>query len=59
MESYALYMDEEIQDLVLIPYSQKPALFSIEDLSTEPGNWVNMAVRAYYHKTSVVMGGKE
>ncbi len=59
MERYALYMDEEIQDVVLKPYSQKPALFAFEDLSTEPGNWVNMAVRAYYHKTSVVMGGKE
>lgn len=58
MERYALYTDEEVKDVVLKPYSQKPALFDFEDLSEEPGHWLNMAVRAYYHKNSVVMGGK-
>lgn len=55
MERYALYVDESVQDVVVRPFSERPALFDFMDLTEEPGNWLNMAVRAYFHKNSVVL----
>lgn len=53
MERYALYADEELKDVVVRPYSERPALFDFTDLSEEEGNWLNLAVANYYHKNSV------
>lgn len=53
MERHALYTDEELTDVVVLPYSEKPYLFSFDDLSEDPGNWLNLAVARYYHKDSV------
>lgn len=55
MERHTLYTDETITDVVVKPFSAKPALFSLEDLSEDSGNWLNLAVSAYYHKNSVRM----
>lgn len=53
MERHALYTDENIMDVEVTPYSEKPYLFSFEDLSEDPENWLNLAVTRYYHKDSV------
>lgn len=53
MERHSLYTDEGISDVEVAPYSEKPYLFSFDDLSGEPGNWLNLAVARYYHKDSV------
>lgn len=53
MERHALYTDDAVKDVTVSPYSERPHLFSFQDLSENPGNWLNQAVAAYYHKTSV------
>lgn len=53
MERYALYTDEDLEEVAVAPYSAKPHLFSFDDLSEDPGNWLNLAVSNYYHKSSV------
>lgn len=53
MERHEVYVDEGITEVELAPYSAKPALFDFEDLSTDPGNWLNLAVTRYYHKDYV------
>ena len=53
MERHALYVDETITDVVVEPFSARPALFDFEDLTPDEGNWLNLAVAEYYHKNSV------
>ncbi|MCH5254590.1 MAG: hypothetical protein J1F41_06670 [Lachnospiraceae bacterium] len=53
MERHELYVDKTLSDVIVEPFSAKPALFDFEDLSEEEGNWLNQAVAAYYHKSSV------
>lgn len=53
MERHALYVDDTIKDVVIEPYSARPALFDFEDLKTNTENWLNLAVSDYYHKDSV------
>lgn len=53
MERHSLYTDESIADVEVAPYSEKPYLFSFDDLSTDPSYWLNLAVTGYYHKDSV------
>lgn len=53
MERHALYTDEDIAEVEITPYSERPALFDFNDLSADEGNWLNLAVARYYHKESV------
>ena len=53
MERYDVYTDDTVSDVEVKPYSVKPALFDYTDLTTDPGNWVNLGVAQYYHKASV------
>lgn len=53
MERHSLYTDESIADVVVTSYSEKPYLFSFDDLNTDPDYWLNLAVTGYYHKDSV------
>lgn len=53
MERHELYVDESITDVVITPYSARPAVFDFEDLKENEGNWLNLAVAEYYHKNSV------
>lgn len=53
MERYALYTDEDLEEVAVMSYSAKPHLFSFDDLSEDPGYWLNLAVSNYYHKSSV------
>lgn len=53
MARYEIYTDENINDVVVAPYSERPALFDFTDLSEDDGNWMNLAVARYYHKDSV------
>lgn len=55
MERHDIYIDEDIVDVEVKPYSAKPALFSFDDLSTDRENWLNLAVMQYYHKAYVVL----
>lgn len=57
MERHALYTDADLADVEVAPYSAKPALFAFEDLSRDEGNWLNLAVANYYHKSSVKLAG--
>ncbi len=53
MERHELYVDESITDVVITPYTTRPAVFDFEDLNEDEGNWLNLAVTNYYHKNSV------
>lgn len=53
MERHEAYVDGSVRDVVLEPFSAKPALFAFDDLSTDSGYWLNLAVTEYYHKDSV------
>lgn len=53
MERHEVYVDENIVDVELQPYSARPALFTFDDLSTDQENWLNLAVMQYYHKAYV------
>lgn len=53
MARYEIYTDEDITDVVIAPYSERPALFHFTDLSEDEGNWMNLAVARYFHKNSV------
>ena len=53
MARHEIYTDENILEVEIKPYSAKPALFDCSDLSEDPGNWLNLAVMQYYHKTYV------
>lgn len=53
MERYAVYTDDTVIEVWIPPYSVKPALFDFEDLSEDAGNWLNLAVKDYYHKAYV------
>ena len=53
MERHDVYIDEDIVDVEVKPYSVRPALFSFDDLTTDGGNWLNLAVTQYYHKAYV------
>lgn len=53
MERHELYTDESVADVVIAPFSAKPALFAFHDLTEDEGNWLNLAVTRYYHKNSV------
>lgn len=53
MERHDIYIDEDIVDVEVKPYSARPALFSFDDLTTDAGNWLNLAVMQYYHKAYV------
>lgn len=53
MERHALYTDDSIAEVEVKPFSAKPALFDVSDLSKDANNWLNLAVAQYYRKTSV------
>lgn len=53
MERHTLFEDESILEVEIRPYSSRPALFDFNDLTEDPGNWLNLAVTQYYHKTYV------
>jgi len=53
MERHELYTDGTVTEVVIEPFSARPALFDFEDLTTDDGNWLNLAVSGYYHKDSV------
>ncbi len=58
MERHESYVDETITDVIVKPYSARPALFDFEDLAEDAGNWLNLAVMQYYHKDSVRVEGE-
>ena len=53
MERHELYTDETMTEVIIEPFSARPALFDFEDLTPDAGNWLNLAVSRYYHKDSV------
>lgn len=53
MERHDIYVDEDIVDVEVKPYSAKPALFAFDDLTEDGENWLNLAVMQYYHKAYV------
>ena len=48
--------DKSVTDAVLPAYTYKPDLLFFSDITTDPSDWTNEAVRRYYDKTSVVLG---
>lgn len=59
MERHGQYLDESITDVVIEPFSARPALFDFDDLTENEGNWLNLAVSEYYHKNSVKLRSTE
>lgn len=58
MERHELYIDESVAEVEIKPYSARPALFDFNDLTEDEGNWLNLAVTRYYHKTYVKIAGQ-
>ena len=50
--------DKCVADVVLPVYTYKPDLLFFSDITTDPSDWTNEAVRRYYDKTSVVLGNE-
>lgn len=48
--------DKTVTDAVLPVYTYKPDLLFFSDITTDPSDWTNEAVRRYYDKASVVLG---
>ena len=59
MQRHEQYIDDTIRDVVVEPYSMKPALFDFDDLSEDQWYWLNTAVTTYYHKHSVRLMEKD
>lgn len=59
MQRHELYIDDTVRDVVVEPYSMKPALFDFEDLNEDQWYWLNTAVTTYYHKHSVRLMEKD
>ena len=59
MQRHELYIDDTVRDVVVEPYSMKPALFDFEDLSEDQWYWLNTAVTMYYNKHSVRLMEKD
>lgn len=59
MKRHEQYIDETVRDVVVEPYSMKPALFDFDDLSEDQWYWLNTAVTMYYHKHSVRLMEKD
>lgn len=57
MARHEIYTDDEITEVVIPPYSVKPEIFALQDLSEDPGYWLNLAVTEYYHKAYVKVSG--
>lgn len=55
MARHEIYIDEDIVDVEIKPYSAKPALFAFDDLTEDGENWLNLAVMQYYHKAYVIL----
>ena len=53
MERHEVYTDDTVTDVEVHPYSARPELFDINDLTGDTGCWLNIAVAQYYHKESV------
>lgn len=53
MVRHEMYLDDEIQHVVVQPYTARPAVFGTTDLTDNPDNWLNRAVTVYYHKDEV------
>lgn len=58
MQRYELYTDETVADVVIEPFSARPAVLYVEDLSENEEYWLNQAVKLYFHKNSVKMRKK-
>ena len=54
-ERQELLNDASQQDVVLPRYPVLPWILYFDDISTEPGDWRNVAIRNYYQKNSVVL----
>lgn len=58
IQRYEVYTDESVTDVVVEPFSARPALFDFEDLSEDEEYWLNQAVKLYFHKNSVRRAGR-
>lgn len=58
-ERLVLLEDESVTDVVLKPYELKPYLLHFNDITVDPGDWVNQAMSQYYGKNSVVLSGSD
>lgn len=50
-----LLQDPELKDVVLEPYSTKPAILYFDDITTDSTDWRNQLIAQYYDKDSVVL----
>ena len=51
----ALLHDKAVKNVVFQAYTRKPDLLFFADITTDPADWTNEAVRRYYDKNSVVL----
>lgn len=53
MERKEKYMDPSLLEVEVEPYSIKPYLLFFDDITDDPENWKNVALRMFYGKKSV------
>lgn len=54
-ERIKLYLDENKQEIVLNELTVKPYLIYFDDITEDNNNWLNVALREYYKKDSIVL----
>ena len=54
-ERLEILRDENVADAVLPAYPKKPYVLYFDDITRDPSNWRNTAMKRYYDKNSVVL----
>ncbi|MBQ9250899.1 MAG: hypothetical protein IJ179_11110 [Oscillospiraceae bacterium] len=54
-DRFALLEDAAVRDAVLEPFPCQPYVLYMDDVTTDPQDWRNLAMATYYNKDSVVL----
>lgn len=55
MERKELYMDENLVNIEVKPYSVTPRLLFFDDITDDENNWKNRGISEYYGKESIIL----
>ena len=56
VERLEVLKDDSVTDVVLKQHTVRPELLAFDDVTKDPGDWINTSMANYYGKNSVVLG---
>lgn len=59
LERYAIYTDDSVKDVVVSEFKVKPYVLFFSDVQSDPSDWRNTSVAAFYGKSSVTLESTE